>query len=241
MLYLAQSGDAEPAGPDLDRADHRRDRVLDRLRRAGQDPVAEDPARPSPSAPTRSRAAWNGPRRRRPRRSGRSSSTRRSWPRPGTRPRGCASRPRSRAPRSSRSCGSRRRPRPAGCVEAAQAQIEADRQQALTALRAEVGPLAVELASRIVGESLEDEARQRRTVDRFLAELEEGESGPAGAKVSPMRGASRASLAEAKERLAAAAARRSQAASELGDELFAVATLLDSPARAAPLAVRPGP
>ena len=57
-------------------------------------------------------------------------------------------------------------------TEAAQAQIEAERQQALTALRAEVGTLAVELASRIVGESLTEEARQRRLVDRFLGELE---------------------------------------------------------------------
>ncbi len=58
-------------------------------------------------------------------------------------------------------------------VESARAQIDADRQQAITALRAEVGSLSVELASRIVGESLQDEARQRRTVDRFLGELEE--------------------------------------------------------------------
>jgi F-type H+-transporting ATPase subunit b len=57
-------------------------------------------------------------------------------------------------------------------TEAAQAQIEAERQQALTALRAEVGTLATELASRIVGESLTDEARQSRMVDRFLSELE---------------------------------------------------------------------
>ena len=41
-------------------------------------------------------------------------------------------------------------------TESAQAQIQAERQQALTALRAEVGALATELASRIVGESLED-------------------------------------------------------------------------------------
>ena len=54
----------------------------------------------------------------------------------------------------------------------AQAQIEAERQQALTALRTEVGNLATELASRIVGESLTDEARQSRMVDRFLDELE---------------------------------------------------------------------
>ena len=57
-------------------------------------------------------------------------------------------------------------------TEAAQAQIEAERQQALHALRAEVGTLATELASRIVGESLTDEARQSRMVDRFLTELE---------------------------------------------------------------------
>jgi F-type H+-transporting ATPase subunit b len=63
-------------------------------------------------------------------------------------------------------------------VSAAAAQIAATREQALITLRAEVGSLAVELASRIVGEALEDEARQRRTVDRFLTELE-AESGPA--------------------------------------------------------------
>ncbi|WP_426561755.1 F0F1 ATP synthase subunit B [Angustibacter sp. McL0619] len=57
----------------------------------------------------------------------------------------------------------------------AQAQITAERQQAVISLRAEVGALATELASRVVGESLEDEARQRRTVERFLAELEAGD------------------------------------------------------------------
>jgi F-type H+-transporting ATPase subunit b len=57
-------------------------------------------------------------------------------------------------------------------TEAAQSQIEADRQQALISLRAEVGALATELASRIVGESLTDTARQSRMVDRFLADLE---------------------------------------------------------------------
>jgi F-type H+-transporting ATPase subunit b len=58
-------------------------------------------------------------------------------------------------------------------TEAAQAQIEAERQQALTSLRAEVGALATDLASRIVGESLQDEARQSRVVDRFLDDLEQ--------------------------------------------------------------------
>jgi F-type H+-transporting ATPase subunit b len=58
-------------------------------------------------------------------------------------------------------------------AESAHAQIEAERQQALISLRAEVGTLATELASRIVGESLTDAARQNRMVDRFLEELEQ--------------------------------------------------------------------
>jgi F-type H+-transporting ATPase subunit b len=58
-------------------------------------------------------------------------------------------------------------------TESAQAQISSERQQALTSLRAEVGALATELASRIVGESLADQARQSRMVDRFLDELEQ--------------------------------------------------------------------
>lgn len=57
-------------------------------------------------------------------------------------------------------------------VEHGKTQIEAERQQAITSLRAEVGTLATGLAGRIVGESLEDDARQSRVVERFLAELE---------------------------------------------------------------------
>lgn len=56
--------------------------------------------------------------------------------------------------------------------DTAQRQIEAERQQAAVTLRQDVGSLATELASRIVGESLEDEVRQSRMIDRFLAELE---------------------------------------------------------------------
>jgi F-type H+-transporting ATPase subunit b len=59
-------------------------------------------------------------------------------------------------------------------AEAAHKQIEAERQQAVVSLRSEVGRLSTELASRIVGESLHDEARQSGIVDRFLAELEQG-------------------------------------------------------------------
>ncbi len=53
-------------------------------------------------------------------------------------------------------------------------QIDAERKQALASLRADVGRLSVDLASRVVGEALEDDARQRRTIDRFLAEIETG-------------------------------------------------------------------
>ena len=58
-------------------------------------------------------------------------------------------------------------------TDAANAQIEAERQQALTSLRAEVGAMATDLAGRIVGESLQNEARQSRVVDRFLDDLEQ--------------------------------------------------------------------
>lgn len=67
-------------------------------------------------------------------------------------------------------------------TKTAQAQIEAERARTVAVLRAEVGTLAVELAGRIVGESLSDEARQRRVVERFLTDLEsrEGNTGAQG-------------------------------------------------------------
>ena len=55
---------------------------------------------------------------------------------------------------------------------AAHSSIEAEREKAVNSLRAEVGTLAVDLASKIVGEALEDQVRQSRIVDRFLEDLE---------------------------------------------------------------------
>ncbi len=55
-----------------------------------------------------------------------------------------------------------------------EAQLEADRAQVVTALRADLGRLAVTLAERIVGQSLADGDRQRRTIDGFLDDLESG-------------------------------------------------------------------
>lgn len=57
-------------------------------------------------------------------------------------------------------------------VQNANRQIEAERQTAEISLRTDVGMLAVELASKIVGESLRDEALASRVIDRFIADLE---------------------------------------------------------------------
>ena len=63
-------------------------------------------------------------------------------------------------------------------IAAGKEQLTAERQTIVRELRAEIGTLAVDLAGRIVGESLDDEARRRGTVDRFLADLD---AAPAGA------------------------------------------------------------
>ena len=57
-------------------------------------------------------------------------------------------------------------------IAAGRDQLTAERQTIVRELRSDIGSLAVDLASRIVGESLADEARQRGTVDRFLADLD---------------------------------------------------------------------
>jgi F-type H+-transporting ATPase subunit b len=58
----------------------------------------------------------------------------------------------------------------------AEANLEAERNQLMAALRSEIGGLATTLAGRIVGESMTDDERSRRTVDRFLADLESQDS-----------------------------------------------------------------
>ncbi|MFD9703340.1 F0F1 ATP synthase subunit B [Lentzea sp. NPDC059081] len=57
-------------------------------------------------------------------------------------------------------------------VAQGQHQLDAQRAQIVAELRADLGRTAVELASKVVGESLEDESRRRGTVDRFLNELD---------------------------------------------------------------------
>ena len=57
----------------------------------------------------------------------------------------------------------------------AHAQIEAERQAALVSLRGEVGTLALDLASGVIGETLTDDQKAQAVVDRFLADLEASE------------------------------------------------------------------
>jgi F-type H+-transporting ATPase subunit b len=63
-------------------------------------------------------------------------------------------------------------------------QISAAREQAVRQLRGEIGGLSVQLAERLIADSLADEARRSATVDAFLAELDEmaqqREAAPAG-------------------------------------------------------------
>lgn len=62
----------------------------------------------------------------------------------------------------------------------AQTQIDAERKAASVALRSEVGTLAIDLASGVIGESLKNDKTASAVVDRFLAELEENDK--AGSK-----------------------------------------------------------
>lgn len=51
-------------------------------------------------------------------------------------------------------------------------QLASQRDQAVRQLKTEIGGLSMQLAQRIVGDSLIDEDRRRATVDTFLAELD---------------------------------------------------------------------
>ena len=66
-------------------------------------------------------------------------------------------------------------------LERARQAIRAERDQAIRQLRNEVGTLAVELATRVVGDSL-DRDRQLRLIDQYIDEL--GNQAQAGAMTS---------------------------------------------------------
>ncbi|MEV4281221.1 F0F1 ATP synthase subunit B [Actinoplanes xinjiangensis] len=57
-------------------------------------------------------------------------------------------------------------------IAAGNEQLAAQRESIVRELRSEVGTLAVDLAGKIVGEALADEARTRGTVERFIADLD---------------------------------------------------------------------
>ncbi len=57
-------------------------------------------------------------------------------------------------------------------------QLESERASAVGSLQRDVGDLALQLAGKIVGESLRDDARARATVDRFIADLERSAADP---------------------------------------------------------------
>jgi F-type H+-transporting ATPase subunit b len=61
-------------------------------------------------------------------------------------------------------------------LAAAQSQIEAERAAAQSSLRTEVGTLALDLASNVIGETLNDDTKATALVDRFLADLEASEA-----------------------------------------------------------------
>jgi len=62
-------------------------------------------------------------------------------------------------------------------VERGEEQLAAERQRLVTEIRADIGRIAVDLAGRIVGESLADEARRTGTVERFLDDLDTTSTG----------------------------------------------------------------
>jgi ATP synthase, F0 subunit b len=57
-------------------------------------------------------------------------------------------------------------------AEVTKSQLEADRQAAIEALRQEVGVLAIDLASKIVGEKLQEDKVANKVVDDFMKEIE---------------------------------------------------------------------
>jgi F-type H+-transporting ATPase subunit b len=65
-------------------------------------------------------------------------------------------------------------------VARGQEQLDAQRRTIIRELRADTGKLAVDLASKIIGESLADEQRSKATVERFMADLETSGSGVSG-------------------------------------------------------------
>ena len=134
--------------------------------------------RRSPSAPRPSRVGSARPRPSRPRPTPSSPSSRSSSPTPGTRPRASARRRASRVPQIIAEMREQAQAEATRIVEHGKTQIEAERQQAVTSLRAEVGALATDLAGRIVGERLRRRGSPEPRRRPVPAELEAHETAP---------------------------------------------------------------
>ena len=79
-------------------------------------------------------------------------------------------------------------------AQSAQAQIEAERHQAVLSLRKEVGNLALDLASAVVQERLSEDAKAASVVDKLLADLDKEAKAPAkkpAAKKAPAKKATK--------------------------------------------------
>jgi F-type H+-transporting ATPase subunit b len=72
-------------------------------------------------------------------------------------------------------------------IAAGRETLAAERATLVRELQSSIGAMSVELASRIVGEALADEARRHGTVERFLDELENPESAGSGRRGSQAR------------------------------------------------------
>ncbi|SDE48479.1 F0F1 ATP synthase subunit B [Rhodococcus tukisamuensis] len=57
-------------------------------------------------------------------------------------------------------------------VAAGSSQLAAQRQQIVAELRSDLGRTAVDLAEKVIGESLSDDVKRAGTIDRFLSELD---------------------------------------------------------------------
>lgn len=80
-------------------------------------------------------------------------------------------------------------------VARAQEEIRAERDRVFQELRRQVAELSVELASRVVGEAL-DQKRHARLVDEYIEELATGVKGNGGAAAGAARGAAARSGAQ---------------------------------------------
>ncbi|MGC0363192.1 F-type H+-transporting ATPase subunit b [Rhodococcus sp. 27YEA15] len=65
-------------------------------------------------------------------------------------------------------------------VAAGHSQLVAQRQQIVAELRSDLGKTAVDLAEKVIGESLADDVKRAGTVDRFLNELDAVSADSAG-------------------------------------------------------------